>query len=315
MELDVRVAPVRTRIKTGRARRAMRMQDQQRTNRAFRIALTLGLILGVGWGFLLGVMLVRLNTLFLLVGMLLTALPIAFFGSVLVSFAFHRLMPEWHRVASLLVILIFVAMGMPLGLVYGVTEQQVNPVELVNTTGALIWDLEWLFALFGLIGGTWYGWTRPFTNRVCMTIVPPIRFIVSMPGRIVEALARFFESLGHGFMWLPMQVARIVGGAYQNVRERWKRLWTRTPARPRRQRQTTRKRSRPHLPKLRSRSRENHDEGPRIMRVVEDRCPYCLDVVKRNDPRGIQVCEVCGTPHHADCWAITGKCQVPHLNT
>ena len=47
----------------------------------------------------------------------------------------------------------------------------------------------------------------------------------------------------------------------------------------------------------------------------EHKCPYCLDVVRRSDPRGVRECEVCHTLHHADCWAITGVCQVPHLNT
>jgi hypothetical protein len=47
----------------------------------------------------------------------------------------------------------------------------------------------------------------------------------------------------------------------------------------------------------------------------EHRCPFCLDEVKQNDPRGVKKCEVCNTLHHADCWAITGMCQVPHLNT
>jgi hypothetical protein len=50
--------------------------------------------------------------------------------------------------------------------------------------------------------------------------------------------------------------------------------------------------------------------------VVEDhRCPYCLEPVSRNDPGGVKECDVCHTLHHADCWAITGVCQVPHLNT
>lgn len=49
--------------------------------------------------------------------------------------------------------------------------------------------------------------------------------------------------------------------------------------------------------------------------VEEHRCPYCLDPVTRNDPRGVKECDVCHTLHHADCWAITGVCQVPHLNT
>ena|GEM_PF-608162 len=49
--------------------------------------------------------------------------------------------------------------------------------------------------------------------------------------------------------------------------------------------------------------------------VEEHRCPYCLDAVAHNDPRGVKECEVCHTLHHADCWSITGVCQVPHLNT
>ena len=47
----------------------------------------------------------------------------------------------------------------------------------------------------------------------------------------------------------------------------------------------------------------------------EHRCPYCLEDVNRNDPRGAVECPVCHTLHHKDCWDITGTCQVPHLNT
>ncbi|MBI3739250.1 MAG: hypothetical protein HY258_09415 [Chloroflexi bacterium] len=46
----------------------------------------------------------------------------------------------------------------------------------------------------------------------------------------------------------------------------------------------------------------------------EHRCPYCLEPVKRNDPRGTVECDICHTLHHKDCWDITGSCQVPHLN-
>lgn len=45
------------------------------------------------------------------------------------------------------------------------------------------------------------------------------------------------------------------------------------------------------------------------------RCPYCLEEVKLTDPRGVKKCEICNTVHHADCWDVTGECQVPHLNT
>jgi hypothetical protein len=47
----------------------------------------------------------------------------------------------------------------------------------------------------------------------------------------------------------------------------------------------------------------------------EHRCPYCLEVVTRDDPRGSVECQVCHALHHKDCWDITGTCQVPHLNT
>jgi hypothetical protein len=46
----------------------------------------------------------------------------------------------------------------------------------------------------------------------------------------------------------------------------------------------------------------------------EHRCPYCLEIVVENDPRGIEICPICHTYHHADCWAVTGVCQVPHAN-
>ncbi len=49
--------------------------------------------------------------------------------------------------------------------------------------------------------------------------------------------------------------------------------------------------------------------------AIEHRCPYCLELVEPNDPRGVRVCEICHTYHHADCWAITGMCQVPHHHT
>lgn len=47
----------------------------------------------------------------------------------------------------------------------------------------------------------------------------------------------------------------------------------------------------------------------------ENRCPYCLELVEPNDARGIVECDICHALHHADCWAITGACQVPHLNS
>ena len=60
-------------------------------------------------------------------------------------------------------------------------------------------------------------------------------------------------------------------------------------------------------PRPAHRSRAVHLSG-----TTEHMCPYCLEPVVRNDRRGVKICKVCKTWHHADCWAITGVCQVPH---
>jgi len=44
----------------------------------------------------------------------------------------------------------------------------------------------------------------------------------------------------------------------------------------------------------------------------DHRCPYCLEEVHKNDPRGVVICPECGTWHHKDCWEITGSCQMAH---
>jgi ribosomal protein L37AE/L43A len=70
-------------------------------------------------------------------------------------------------------------------------------------------------------------------------------------------------------------------------------------------------------PVVRTKKKRGLQRKPTIQlaMIEEHRCPYCLDPVSRNDPRGVKECDVCHTLHHADCWAITGVCQVPHLNT
>jgi len=54
------------------------------------------------------------------------------------------------------------------------------------------------------------------------------------------------------------------------------------------------------------------DSPIRMVGEMEHRCPFCLEVIERNDPRGVRICSICHTHHHADCWAVTGTCQVPH---
>ena len=105
--------------------------------------------------------------------------------------------------------------------------------------------------------------------------------------------------------WLPLPRMRISSGfephsgngSRPSVRARLK-LVTKQPT---------------HLKKIRSsRLRRPHVQ---LALVEEHRCPYCLEPVVRTDSRGVKECRVCHTLHHADCWAITGMCQVPHLNT
>jgi len=71
----------------------------------------------------------------------------------------------------------------------------------------------------------------------------------------------------------------------------------------------------PVLPPARSRpGRQVRRPEVQIASTQEHRCPYCLEIVQPQDPRGIVECKICHSLHHADCWAITGTCQVPHLN-
>jgi len=105
--------------------------------------------------------------------------------------------------------------------------------------------------------------------------------------------------------WIPRPRTRIGAGldgrpgngSSLSVRGRLKFV-TKQPTRPKRVRNSRMRR--PHV---------------QLALVEEHRCPYCLEPVVRTDPSGVKECPVCHTLHHADCWAITGTCQVPHLNT
>ncbi len=70
---------------------------------------------------------------------------------------------------------------------------------------------------------------------------------------------------------------------------------------------TTRKKT--TAAKTKKRSKNNNVT---LTGTEEHRCPYCLEIVNKNDPRGVVVCPDCGTWHHKDCWDITGSCQVAH---
>jgi hypothetical protein len=66
----------------------------------------------------------------------------------------------------------------------------------------------------------------------------------------------------------------------------------------------------PVEPKRKRLSKQKHQL--QLSGEEEHRCPYCLELIEPDDPRGTVECKICHTLHHADCWAITGACQVPH---
>jgi hypothetical protein len=61
-----------------------------------------------------------------------------------------------------------------------------------------------------------------------------------------------------------------------------------------------------------SKSRRIRSRDVKLLGETEHRCPYCLELVKKNDARGVVVCPECKTWHHKDCWDVTGSCQVAH---
>lgn len=61
-----------------------------------------------------------------------------------------------------------------------------------------------------------------------------------------------------------------------------------------------------------SKSRRIRHKNVKLLGETEHRCPYCLELVKKNDARGVVICPDCKTWHHKDCWDITGSCQVAH---
>lgn len=63
---------------------------------------------------------------------------------------------------------------------------------------------------------------------------------------------------------------------------------------------------------LRARAFKKFHKPVKLVGVEEHRCPYCLELVEEGDGRGVVVCPICHTYHHADCWEVTGTCQVPH---
>lgn len=169
-------------------------------------------------------------------------------------------------------------------------------LRLYPATGA--WDGGLAFAISAVVA--WLvlqAWTRPRRVLVEPRAAPQS---ISLPApaprpasRLTSTARRGGPSLINSFnAWrvrTGVQLARLVPAPGRGA--------------------TTRRRTARPKPgaRLLRRSRAVHLSG-----AMEHVCPYCLEDVRKNDSRGVKICKVCGTWHHADCWAITGVCQVPH---
>ncbi|MBI5302633.1 MAG: hypothetical protein HY868_10890 [Chloroflexi bacterium] len=309
MQFDAQIIPWRGSSPTRRTQ-TNRMSAEPRSKWGFRIRFALGAIIALGWGFLLGVALLRANATlsFWFVG---AVIPLAFFGSALACFAFQRALPEWHTLVRLLAALLFAALALPLGLGWALREWELDASLLLAVTGEQLWEIEFGIAILGLIAGTWTGWAHPpqrwLARGIAALLERPTRFFSAL----FEFVTRVIASIGRAILWLPLKIIALVRGLINGIASFFSAMRIGIV-------RLIPRRNRVRLPKpslFHRHAAPQANGSARIKAVVEERCPYCLDVVKRNDPRGIKVCEVCHTPHHADCWAITGKCQVPHLNT
>jgi len=210
-----------------------------------------------------------------------------------------------------------------LGLVGGgMVERGQAPAQLLDAAGAQVWELELGGWILGHVGGTWTGWTKPLfkslsalVRLILALVLRLLRAGLSIPQRGLEMLVRLLAWFGHGCLSFSRRLSRAIRRPFQQIQARWARFATSTPTLRDREPasgalapRTIRRGKKP------VRRRAHRNKGPRLLKVVDERCPYCLDVIKPSDPRGIRICEICGALHHADCWGITGKCQVPHVS-
>ncbi|MFN2145120.1 MAG: hypothetical protein ACK2T7_07185 [Anaerolineales bacterium] len=63
---------------------------------------------------------------------------------------------------------------------------------------------------------------------------------------------------------------------------------------------------------VKQRKKKENLSGVKLVGAESHRCPFCLEDIDLHDPRGVKICPICKTYHHADCWDVTGMCQIPH---
>lgn len=267
----------------------------------WRVSFFLAAFVGLGWGILLGWYQVRLNAYLSAWLTLGVTLPFAFWGSMLAGLAFNLMLPTWHKLARWLSAVFIVILGLPWGMGWAVLGDGIDPIQLIRSTGWTPWQLEWMIALVGVLGGIFPRWLliglRPLAGLFYGLVRGPlgtlrglVHLVTGIPRQALSSVTRVAQPLTSQTALPPATNGSV-------------------PAAPRARHRLLRRKA-----KTRSAVAANNHNSARIVAHVEDRCPYCLDLIKPNDPRGVRVCEVCRTPHHADCWAVAGKCQVPHLN-
>jgi ribosomal protein L37AE/L43A len=157
-------------------------------------------------------------------------------------------------------------------------------------------SIRWLVALFGLsIGMTFLGWLS--SGSLGFDLIDRSTADPDWLG-----LIRFVGSAA--VAWVAIRAWGEKSSATPRTRSR-----ARKGAKPR---GASLKVKKPRSTKQRARRKWTK---VRLKPKVEHRCPYCLEVVKTRDPRGVVKCSTCKTLHHADCWGMTGTCQVPHHNS
>jgi ribosomal protein L37AE/L43A len=70
--------------------------------------------------------------------------------------------------------------------------------------------------------------------------------------------------------------------------------------------------AKPITPRQVKKKRTKKNDNVKLVGAESHRCPFCLEDIDQNDPRGVKICPICKTYHHADCWDVTGMCQIPH---
>jgi hypothetical protein len=218
-----------------------------------------------------------------------------------------------------------VVLGAALGFLQAIADRFTVPPLAVAVGGA---------AVMGLLAGQTVrlalrGWSEGL--RIAVTLVALLVWIVEAEVTYAVTMElRPLQYLAGVDNWVEMALltigclGAIVGGVGRRRTEPVRTGAVEVGPVPRRTRRPTRQareRRAISLPKFKlpslrfRRLKPVNSSQVKVVGRAEDRCPYCLDEVRAKDPRGVVVCEICDTPHHADCWEAGGKCQIPHLTT